>query len=169
MEQTTLTYPDPISIERVSYLINQKGIDPAIAEINLEMIKMKLRETEEGESWTFEQCDSAEVEYKRFLHLCLKYGIGIVPNKIMDTVWHYHILDTRAYSTDCQNIFGHILHHFPYFGLGGEQDAQNLEREFYATKDKYFETFKEDMAKSADQSKCWNDCQGRCWHACQSK
>jgi len=169
MEQITLSYPEPIRIEKISYLINNKNIDPAIAEINLEMIKMKLRETEEGESWTFEQCESAEIEYKRFLHLCLKYGIGIVPNKIMDTVWHYHILDTRAYSNDCQNVFGHILHHFPYFGMGGEQDAQNLIKEFHTTKDKYFETFGEDMVKSTDEAKCWHDCQGRCHNACSSK
>jgi hypothetical protein len=35
MEQTILIYPDPISVERVSYLINQKGIDPVIANIDL--------------------------------------------------------------------------------------------------------------------------------------
>jgi hypothetical protein len=169
MEVVTLSYPEPISVERISNLINNKNIDPAIAEINLEMIKMKLRETEEGESWTFEQCESAEIEYKRFLHLCLKYGIGIVPNKIMDTVWHYHILDTRAYSNDCQNVFGHILHHFPYFGMGGEQDAKNLVTEFHTTKDKYLVTFGEDMVKSTDEAKCWHDCQGRCHKACSSK
>lgn len=169
MEQITLSYPEPISIERISYLINNKNIDPAIAQINLEMIKMKLREKEEGESWTFEQCESAEIEYKRFLQLCLKYGIGIVPNKIMDTVWHYHILDTRAYSKDCQNVFGHILHHFPYFGMGGEKDAQNLITEFHATKDRYLKTFGVDMVKSTDEAKCWHDCQGRCHNACSSK
>ena len=169
MEQITLTYPDPISIERISYLINIKNIDPVIAQINLEMIKMKLRETEEGESWTFEQCESAEIEYKRFLQLCLKYGISIVPNKIMDTVWHYHILDTRAYSNDCQNIFGNILHHFPYFGMGGEQDAENLVTEFHSTKDKYLTTFGEDMVKSTDKAKCWHNCVSRCHNACSSK
>jgi hypothetical protein len=94
MEQTVLIYPDPISVERVSYLINQKGIDPVIANLDLEMVKMKLREPEEGENWTHEQCDSAEIEYKRYLHLCKKFGKGIVPNKIMDKFWHYHILET---------------------------------------------------------------------------
>ena len=84
MEKTTLLYPEPISIERTSYLINTKKIEPAIAELDFEMIKMKLREPEEGENWSFEQCDSAEIEYKRYLHLCLKVGKGIVPNKIID-------------------------------------------------------------------------------------
>ena len=72
MEQPVLIYPDPISVERVSYLINQKGIDPVIANLDLEMVKMKLREPEEGENWTHKQCDSAEIEYKRYLHLCME-------------------------------------------------------------------------------------------------
>ena len=35
----------------------------------LEMVKMKMQETDEGEGWTIAQCESAEIEYKRFLHL----------------------------------------------------------------------------------------------------
>jgi hypothetical protein len=86
METAILTYPDPISSERISFLINDKNIDPKVAELDLEMIKMKLRETEEGEGWTFEQCDSAEIEYKRYLHLCLVFGKGIVPKYPSDQV-----------------------------------------------------------------------------------
>lgn len=166
MEQPVLIYPDPISVERVSYLINQKGIDPVIANLDLEMVKMKLREPEEGENWTHKQCDSAEIEYKRYLHLCKKYGKGIVPNKIMDKVWHYHILDTRAYHKNCDTVFGHYLHHFPYFGMRGEQDAIDLKNSFYQTKDRYLETFGEEMAREDNEMKCWHDCENRCWHAC---
>ena len=165
MEQTVLIYPDPISVERVSYLINQKGIDPVIANLDLEMVKMKLREQEEGENWTHEQCDSAEIEYKRYLHLCKKYGKGIVPNKIMDKVWHYHILDTRAYHKDCDTVFGHYLHHFPYFGMRGEQDAIDLKNSFLQTKEKYRETFGEEIERD-EHTDCWHDCENRCWHAC---
>lgn len=165
MQQITLIYPDPISVERVSYLINQKGIDPVIAEIDLEMVKMKLREREEGEGWSCEQCDSAEVEYKRYLHLCKKYGKGIVPNKIMDKFWHYHILDTRAYHKDCEKVFGYYLHHYPYFGMRGEQDALELKKSFLRTKALYLETFGEDMGRDMSTD-CWHDCENRCWHAC---
>ena len=106
MEQLTLTTPEPITVERISYLINQKGIDPAIAHLDLEMIKMKLKDTEEGLGWTDEQCDVAEVEYKRFLHLNKKFpDFPIVPHKTMDLMWHQHILDTRAYHEDSQNVF----------------------------------------------------------------
>ncbi len=169
MEQVTLMYPEPISLERISFLINMKSIDPAVAEINLEMIKMKMQEVEEGEGWTPEQCDSAEIEYKRYLHLCKVFGKGIVPNKIMDKVWHYHILDTRAYAQDCENVFGHILHHFPYFGMGGEQDAINLKNSFVKTKEKYLATFGEEIARDSQEMKCWHDCQNRCHNACSNK
>src|SRR5581483_9524182 len=44
----------------------------------------------------------------------------------IDTFWHGHILDTMKYAEDCQNVFGFFLHHFPYFGLRGEEDATKL-------------------------------------------
>ena len=169
MEQATLIYPDPISTERVSYLINEKGITPAIAGIDLEMVKMKLRQPEEGENWTKEQCDSAEVEYKRYLQLCKTYRKGIVPNKIMDKFWHYHILDTRAYHKDCDVVFGYYLHHFPYFGMRGEQDEKDLENGWILTKQRYLETFKEEISREDQEMKCWHDCQNRCWHECSNK
>lgn len=165
MEQTVLIYPDPVAKERVTYLIHQKGIDTVIANLDLEMVKMKLREPEEGENWTHEQCESAEVEYKRYLHLCKKYGKGIVPNKIMDMFWHYHILDTRAYHKDCDATFGYYLHHFPYFGMRGEQDANDLSNAFLVTKQRYLETFGEEIARD-EQTDCWHDCENRCWHSC---
>lgn len=169
MEQIILIYPDPISTDRVSYLINEKGITPAIAGIDLEMVKMKLREPGEGENWTKEQCDSAEVEYKRYLQLCKTFGKGIVPNKIMDKFWHFHILDTRAYHKDCDAVFGYYLHHFPYFGMRGEQDEKDLENGWILTKQRYLDTFKEEISREDQEMKCWHDCQNRCWHECSNK
>jgi len=134
----------------------------------LEMIKMKLKETEEGEGWTHEKCDSAEVEYKRYLHLCLIFGKGIVPNKIMDKFWHYHILDTIAYHKDCDNVFGHYVHHFPYFGMRGEQDKIDLDNSFLKTKELYLQTFGEPISRE-EQTDCWHDCSNRCWNECKSK
>lgn len=163
----TLIYPESISVERVSYLINQKSIDPLIANLDFEMVKMKLKETEEGEGWSDIQCESAEIEYKRYLHLCKIYGKGIVPNKIMDTFWHYHILDTRAYQNDCEAVFGYFLHHFPYFGMRGEEDALNLKEAFGITKERYLFTFNEPISRD-ENTDCWHDCENRCWHACSN-
>ncbi len=168
--QTTLLQREPITQQRIKYLMN-KGIDEDIASINLEMVKMKLSEPSEGINWTNEQADDAEIEYKRYLHLTRYFPYpenAIVPNKIMDTMWHYHILDTKAYFTDCENTFGKYLHHFPYFGLRGDEDAKNLELAFEQTKKYYLATFGEELAR-LDGADCWHDCQNTCWHACSQK
>ena len=167
MEQIALVLPEPISLERVSYLINQKGIDPKIASIDLSMVKMKLQDQDEGLGWTADECELAEIEYKRYLQLCMVYGKGIVPTKRMDNMWHYHILDTIAYHSDCNEVFGFYLHHFPYFGMRGAQDAQNLENSFYVTQQKYFDLFGEPMVDNT-HTDCKHDCQNRCWHACSN-
>lgn len=163
-----LVLPEPISLERRSHLINEKKISPVVAAIDLSMVKLKLQDSDEGLGWTSAQCEVAEVEYKRFLHLCMIHGKGIVPNKIMDQMWHYHILDTRAYHKDCDEVFGHYMHHFPYFGMRGDQDAKNLESEFRVTQKRYMEAFREDMSRG-EATDCWHDCQGRCHNACSNK
>ncbi len=166
---SVLVIPDPISEQRIASLIS-RGIDSDIAMIDLEMVKMKIAEPKEGIGWSEEQCEDAEIEYKRYLTLCRKFPppcYSIVPNKIMDTMWHYHILDTRAYCADSEKIFGGYFHHFPYFGIRGEEDEKNLERAFMKTKALYEQAFGESMVRSGE-SDCWHDCQGRCWNECSS-
>ena len=165
---TTLVMPDPISKDRVTFL-QSKGIDEDIAQLDLEMVKMKIGEPEEGVSWNNEQVEDAEIEYKRYLMLCRKYPhpkYSIVPNKIMDTMWHYHILDTKAYVRDSDRVFGGYFHHYPYFGLRGEDDEKELESSFEKTKTYYETLFGEPMARGGP-SDCWNDCQNKCWNACK--
>ncbi len=100
-----------------------QGIDA----ISLEPIKFKLMDKEEGEGWSLYKVDMLEKWYKRFLYLCAKYPEkSIVPTKEIDKFWHYHILDTGKYEADCQQAFGYFLHHFPYFGMRGEDDAKQL-------------------------------------------
>ena len=143
---------------------------PLIDTIDLTMVKQKLMDKEEGQGWSLEHASHVEFRYRRFLcMLVLDPDGSTVPTKEIDTFWHQHILDTRAYAADCLRVFGQFLHHFPYFGMGGEQDAENLVTEFHTTKDKYLATFGEDMVKSTDEAKCWHDCQGRCHNACSSK
>lgn len=162
-----LTYPEPITNNRIDFLINNKNITPSVAKLDLEMVKMKLQEKDEGLNWTSEQCESAEIEYKRCLHLCIKHGKGVVPNRIMDYMWHFHILDTRSYVKDCDELFGGYMHHYPYFGMRGDNDAKDLENSFYKTKDLYLDSFGEEIARE-EHSQCWHDCENRCHNACPS-
>ena len=82
-----LSIPNQITPERISFLINQKGIMPEIASIDLEMVKMKISLEEEGEGWSKEKCEEIEVEYKRFLQLNKKFLKSvIVPTDVIDTM-----------------------------------------------------------------------------------
>jgi hypothetical protein len=54
----------------------------AIQTLDLEMVKMKISDKEEGKGWTKEQADKTEIAYKQYLTLCLKYpNLSIVPHK----------------------------------------------------------------------------------------
>lgn len=98
-----------------------------IEALNLDPIKLKLMDREEGQGWSREHADRMEIGYKRFLTLLVKYPEEtIAPSKDIDKFWHGHILDTMKYAEDCERVFGYFLHHFPYFGMRGEQDAADL-------------------------------------------
>ncbi|MES2070670.1 MAG: hypothetical protein V4488_10005 [Pseudomonadota bacterium] len=96
----------------------------AIQELDLEPIKFKLMAPEGDDKWSQQQADFNELGYRRFLTLIAKYpDASFAPSKDVDKFWHGHILDTLKYAEDCQAVFGHFLHHFPYLGLRGEEDA----------------------------------------------
>jgi hypothetical protein len=69
-----------------------------------------------------------EVAYKRYLMLHARHpDLTLAPEQDVDRFWHMHILDTRKYAADCEATFGYFLHHFPYLGLRGEEDAKALQ------------------------------------------
>jgi hypothetical protein len=105
---------------------------------------------EEGQGWSREYVNQMAIEYKRFLTLSVKYSEEtIAPSKDVDKFWHGHILDTMKYAEDCQNVFGYFLHHFPYFGMRGEEDAANLAEAGRTTKRLYEEEFAETISSRA--------------------
>ncbi len=109
-----------------------KSVDEIVAAVealDLEPIKFKVTHPEGDKRWSREHAEYLAREYKRFLTLLVKYPDDtIAPTNEVDEFWHMHILDTRKYAEDCQNIFGYFLHHFPYFGMRSEEDAKDLER-----------------------------------------
>ena len=106
----------------------------AIFELDLEPIKIKLMDPDEGEGWTQAQADQCEIEYKRFLALGAKYpGVGLTPSVNVDKFWHAHILDTRKYAQDCQQTFGYFVHHAPHYGGRAEEDVAKLANDFSQT------------------------------------
>jgi len=94
-----------------------------IAELDLAPVSEKLR-TSDPERWSTESVRDVEEKYRRFLAIHLVHpGETFVPNKILDEYWHQHILDTHRYAQHCDELFGSMLHHDPYFGL---RDAAEL-------------------------------------------
>src|SRR6267143_1715158 len=122
----------------------------AIQALDLDPIKFKLMDHEEGQGWSREYVDQMAIEYKRFLTLSVKYPEEtIAPSKDVDKFWHGHILDTMKYAEDCQNVFGYFLHHFPYFGMRGEEDAANLAEAGKTTNRLYEREFGEGVPRRA--------------------
>ncbi|MBB3119408.1 glycine-rich domain-containing protein-like [Pseudoduganella violacea] len=121
----------------------------AIAELDLDPIKVKLMHVESGEGWSLERANAVEFEYRRFLYLMKKFPQEqTAPLMDVDIFWHYHILDTMKYAVDCQAVFGYFLHHFPYIGLRGEDDEVAHARVGQRMKELYEETFNEPYARS---------------------
>ena len=106
--------------------MNSNDLFKAVMQLDLEPIKMKLMHVASGEGWSLEKADAVEKEYRRFLCLMKIYPEeDTAPLVEVDTFWHYHILDTMKYAEDCEKVFGTFVHHFPYFGMRGEEDAKN--------------------------------------------
>ena len=121
----------------------------AIADLNLDAIKVKLMHRESGEGWSLEKANAVEFEYRRFLILMKQFPQEeTAPLMDVDTFWHYHILDTLKYATDCEQVFGYFLHHFPYIGLRGEDDEAAHQRVGERMKQLYEQTFGEDYIRA---------------------
>lgn len=110
-----------------------------VAALDFCMLKRKLVE-EKG--WTPETVDEVEDLYRKYLALNLRYPEQkICPTGPIDEFWHAHILDTEAYARDCEALFGQYLHHFPYFGMRGPEDRQDLESAFGESVDLFIRHF----------------------------
>ena len=56
-------------------------------------------------------------EYKRFQRMMIEdRGKWYTPSKLVDELWHRHMLDSKKYAAFCQRVAGYYLHHTPYYG-----------------------------------------------------
>jgi hypothetical protein len=135
----TFDQAGPVSYEAAQAMIASdaalRGALDRINQLDFTMLKQKLIE-EHG--WTSEFCEEVESLYRKFLALNAHYpDQKICPTGPIDTFWHAHILDTRAYSRDCELVFGEYLHHFPYFGMRGPDDQAALANAFSESVEKF--------------------------------
>lgn len=97
-------------------------------------IAFKLMHPDGQNGWTREEATAAIEQYRRFLLLVYLYPDRmIVPSRAVDQVWHEHILDTQKYQEDCLEVFGYLLHHYPYFGMLDDEDQKASEAAFADT------------------------------------
>lgn len=73
--------------------------------------------------WSAEFAAAAIEEYKRFALLAVVAGHVVTPSKVIDEVWHLHLIYTRNYwDVFCPQVLGRPLHHDPGAGRTGEVD-----------------------------------------------
>lgn len=108
---------------------------------NLEFSDIKGRlKSEKG--WSDRKVSLAEKWYKRFLQLAFKYpDMTLVPAEEVDEFFHAHVLDTKRYREESQEIFGRFLDHTPTYG------KVDLEQAYSDTNKMYLKEFGEDCTK----------------------
>ncbi|MBD3736676.1 MAG: glycine-rich domain-containing protein-like [Pseudomonas balearica] len=122
-------------------LLTNEGLEIQVSQLDFQRLKHKYTQSSEAEM-SVAQWDAAELEYRRFLTLkFMNPTVSLVPSKQIDAIWHAHILDTRAYRTDCHQVFGRFIDHYPYFGIYGADDYQELQSAFANTMDLYRKQF----------------------------
>lgn len=90
MSTTTLNLVSVMNLDNVhSRLVNTAGYAQDVADLAIEM-------------------------YRKFLFLKATYPKDkIVPPKLVDDVWHEHIIFTQDYIRTCEKINGAYIHHTP--------------------------------------------------------
>lgn len=99
------------------YFDNLSELQKSLLDVieNLDLTDITARAAREHE-WSHERAEQATFSYRQFLFL-----VAVTANKPlsplsadMDEVWHAHILFTKKYASDCNNVFGRFLHHSPH-------------------------------------------------------
>jgi len=143
-------------------LLTSDGLEMNVSRLDFERLKHKYTQSSEAQM-SEAQWVEGEQEYRRFLTLkCFYPSVALVPSKMVDEIWHAHILDTRAYREDCHTVFGRFIDHYPYFGIYGEDDHQELKNAFAQTValyEKHFGVYpgggnEEQAMRCGDDHKC---------------
>ncbi len=82
----------------------------------------------------------AVYEYKKFLYLAVISDFHVTPSKVIDIIWHDHILFTFAYRKFCDEIVEYNLNHHPELFPTQEQTAR-YHAQYLATLDLYVTEF----------------------------
>ncbi len=95
---------------------------------------------ERKHNWDFNLAMKAIFEYKKFVYLGVISDFAVTPSKIIDVVWHEHLLFTDAYRTFCNDIIKHEFNHYPEL-MVDELQTKKFETQFQKTLDLYQSEF----------------------------
>ena len=79
-------------------------------------------------------------EYRKFVYLGVVADFSVTPPKIIDQVWHEHLLFSRAYREFCRDVLQRDFDHSPELVPSDEQIAQ-YEAQYDATLELYHTEF----------------------------
>lgn len=82
----------------------------------------------------------ALTEYKKFVYLGVTGDFMVTPSKIIDVVWHEHLLFSKAYRDFCHEVLGQAFDHYPELIPVDEQTAR-FNAQYIETIDLYKKEF----------------------------
>lgn len=114
------------------------------------------------ENWSLDFARKAIEEYKKFVYLCCILPNGASPSKIVDKVWHMHLIYTQNYWEDfCPNILKKALHHHP--SKGGFKENSKHRHWFTNTLESYKEIFQSEAPQEIWYEQKKVNCKGNWW------
>jgi hypothetical protein len=125
----------------------------AIQALDVEPVKVRMMDPVRGEGWTREHADAVEITYKNFLSMLVKHpehAEEIAMSEDTDEFWHTHILQTRKYAEDCQEMFGTYLHHSPHL----EEITPEYEASRAASAEKTHQLYAQEFGAAMNEA--WN-------------
>lgn len=100
--------------------------------------------------WTREFADQAIIEYKKFMYLAATSEFMVSPSKIIDNVWHQHLIFTQSYQDFC-NILGKQIQHIP-----STHTREEFEK-FKKAKERTIKFYERDFGKQPKNIWTYND------------
>jgi len=90
--------------------------------------------------WTPAFARRAIEEYRKFLYLGVVADFGVTPSKVIDQVWHEHLLFTKAYAEFCRDVLGRPFEHYPEL-VATEDQTSVFQDQYERTLDLYEDEF----------------------------
>jgi len=91
-------------------------------------------------AWTQAYALEAITEYKKFIYLAVVSDFNVTPSKVIDQVWHEHLLFNKAYREFCNEVINYTLDHNPEL-VQTEEGLANFNTQYLDTLDLYKKEF----------------------------